>query len=655
MLTLDNITIRTESIPSTITDTGACAAHASIFCLTSSDDCGGDATFALSGNGSRDNETLFGDATHRPVDRTDNIVECDEDAKLFNDITQHVPYESASPSSSSSTATSSTAHDPPQKRWKSRKISTARKNDLVDVSLDDLVFAFRANDGARVRCLGARGILSRAHSEGTRAQMMRARVWMHAVGYIPTDITKWTYSTQIARQEYTIRLQAYRDVYGGNLTHANESVFGDIRKDVFRTRPETSFFSEKLRRTEKMLGEEDKSGNPALNIEDPVVHYDVVARILFMTALHRPDLGYVQGMNEVCAVLYYTFAQAPIANCEDIEADTYHCFNQLLDRNLTNFFKMSMDPAQGFLAASLRHFEEILADKDPEVYARLAELQIRPEHYAVSWLMLFFAQEVTLPDCQRLWDALLNEPDGNYAQIYYVCAAVVHSLREELLAADYTEAMNLLHRSPFANGVGTVLAIADAMRQRNFKQRRSRTPSTSVFQNLASHVWRRKNSRRINKSSHAVAASPARAEKGNEAKVTEKSLSPAQIFHSLITGSDLSGTPSMTSTLMALAEEGDEVLHEMTRGSPYNGTDESYSLVIPPMGICISSASSSPKENWTSSSTLNKGCKRSTTCDEKVSKARSFSPLVFRKSVKGMRKSVASVHTSASRFIGQLS
>jgi hypothetical protein len=40
-------------------------------------------------------------------------------------------------------------------------------------------------------------------------------------------------------------------------------------------------------------------------------HWEVVERILFIFAKLNPGQSYVQGMNEICAPLYYTFASDP--------------------------------------------------------------------------------------------------------------------------------------------------------------------------------------------------------------------------------------------------------------------------------------------------------------------------------------------------------
>ena len=53
-------------------------------------------------------------------------------------------------------------------------------------------------------------------------------------------------------------------------------------------------------------------------------HFDVLARILFIYARLNPGIGYVQGMNEVLAPIYYCMAQDEHPVFTDyIEADSF--------------------------------------------------------------------------------------------------------------------------------------------------------------------------------------------------------------------------------------------------------------------------------------------------------------------------------------------
>jgi hypothetical protein len=62
-------------------------------------------------------------------------------------------------------------------------------------------------------------------------------------------------------------------------------------------------------------------------------HSDVLARILFIYAKLNPGIKYVQGMNEVLAVLYYcfySFGDEHIISNTYLESDLFFCFNNLM-------------------------------------------------------------------------------------------------------------------------------------------------------------------------------------------------------------------------------------------------------------------------------------------------------------------------------------
>lgn len=61
-------------------------------------------------------------------------------------------------------------------------------------------------------------------------------------------------------------------------------------------------------------------------------HADVMSRILFLYAKLNPGIKYVQGMNEILAILYYTFYhnnQNDILS-DTIECDLFFCFTNLM-------------------------------------------------------------------------------------------------------------------------------------------------------------------------------------------------------------------------------------------------------------------------------------------------------------------------------------
>ena len=92
-------------------------------------------------------------------------------------------------------------------------------------------------------------------------------------------------------------------------------LWGNIEKDVKRTRQEIQFFhlavdpsknadTERLKRQ----GETKKKDLSQEDLDNYIEsHSDALSRILFLYAKLNPGILYIQGMNEILAVLYYVF------------------------------------------------------------------------------------------------------------------------------------------------------------------------------------------------------------------------------------------------------------------------------------------------------------------------------------------------------------
>lgn len=99
---------------------------------------------------------------------------------------------------------------------------------------------------------------------------------------------------------------------------ADHDLWDEIWKDVRRTRTEIGFFKLPLDSNRKLTIEDmdrlemqfetPKMDLTADDLEKYIkTHSDILARILFVYAKLNAGLKYVQGMNEVLSVLYYSF------------------------------------------------------------------------------------------------------------------------------------------------------------------------------------------------------------------------------------------------------------------------------------------------------------------------------------------------------------
>mmetsp|Transcript_13425 Transcript_13425/g.38156 ORF Transcript_13425/g.38156 Transcript_13425/m.38156 type:complete len:210 (+) Transcript_13425:1297-1926(+) len=153
-------------------------------------------------------------------------------------------------------------------------------------------------------------------------------------------------------------------------------------------------------------------------------------------------------MNELCAPLYFLFAQDPLGGgWAEAEADTFFCFS-LLMAGMRDAFVKSLDHEETGLIGRIEHFSRLLREKDEEVWQHLEAQRVSPVFYTVRWLTLMLTQELEMPDVLRLWDALVCDLARPHSLLSYICVAMVILVRVALLAGDFTQCLRLLQHYP---------------------------------------------------------------------------------------------------------------------------------------------------------------------------------------------------------------
>ena len=126
----------------------------------------------------------------------------------------------------------------------------------------------------------------------------------------------------------------------------------EIEKDVKRTRVELMFFQmavdpsknsqEEVKRLEMQAATKKSDLSPddiANYIES---HADCMARILFVYAKLNKGIRYVQGMNEVLAILYYCFwkfGSDSVISTQYMESDLFFSFSNLMSEIKDGFLR----------------------------------------------------------------------------------------------------------------------------------------------------------------------------------------------------------------------------------------------------------------------------------------------------------------------------
>jgi hypothetical protein len=305
--------------------------------------------------------------------------------------------------------------------------------------------------------------------------LIRSLVWKINLKYLNLNHCEyWEEYLTRKRQEYNdikeafqLRLEAERVLYkdyfnmldnkekNGELLliiqNTDKQLLEDIHNDIKRTHTHMNFFfmpCNKERRdtlTNEDIEEIVKThrGSRELKVLNEIyksrdsTHSDVLCRILYIYAKLNPDLGYVQGMNEILAPIYYTFSfDEQMDSPTDIEADTYWAFSFLMEDIKPMFMRSSDNTSEGIFS-KLQRLTECLKIIDKDIYNHLQKTGVDLNLVAFRWFVLMFTQELILPDILRVWDMILVEKD-RFLNLYFIALAFITLKKVEILKGDFT-------------------------------------------------------------------------------------------------------------------------------------------------------------------------------------------------------------------------
>ena len=130
-----------------------------------------------------------------------------------------------------------------------------------------------------------------------------------------------------------------------NTYFKDQEIWDEIEKDVKRTRTEMGYFQAALdpsrghsAEDKAILEKQADTKKGDLRAEDLKnyidTHADVLHRILFIYAKLNPGIKYVQGMNEVLAVIYYCYNEYDKDNVvipkKYFESDVFFSFSNIM-------------------------------------------------------------------------------------------------------------------------------------------------------------------------------------------------------------------------------------------------------------------------------------------------------------------------------------
>lgn len=148
-------------------------------------------------------------------------------------------------------------------------------------------------------------------------------------------------------------------------------------------------------------------------------HVDRLGTILLTYNFYEKELGYVQGMSDLCAPIYVV--------CGADETRTFWCFVEVMDHMKQNFLR-----DQSGMKKQLLTLQQLLAVMDPELYRHLEKTDALNLFFCFRWVLIAFKREFPFDDVLRLWEVLWT----NYYTkqfVLFVALAVLESHRDVIM------------------------------------------------------------------------------------------------------------------------------------------------------------------------------------------------------------------------------
>ncbi|XP_072112371.1 TBC1 domain family member 14-like [Mobula birostris] len=236
---------------------------------------------------------------------------------------------------------------------------------------------------------------------------VRGKVWSLAIGN-DLNITHELYEICLSRAKDKCRSlsTAHSDIDNedqGLSAADREASLELIKLDISRTFPNLCIFQQ---------------GGP---------YYDILHNVLGAYTCYRPDVGYVQGMSFIAAVL--------ILNLDT--ADAFIAFANLLNKPCQMaFFRVDHSLILKYFAAFEVFFEENL----PRLFAHFKKNNLTPDIYLIDWIFTLYSKSFPLDLACRVWDVFCR--DGE--EFLFRTALGILKLYEDILTQ-----MDFIHMAQF--------------------------------------------------------------------------------------------------------------------------------------------------------------------------------------------------------------
>ena len=260
---------------------------------------------------------------------------------------------------------------------------------------------------------------------------LRPLIWKALIGYLPiSDLSKWKEKIiknskryNQLKKETLLNININNYINDNLISKEDKDLLLQIDKDLPRTRGEINFFKLYCKKNKKKT------------------NYEIMKRILFIYAKQHPELKYIQGMNEILAVIYYTFENDDNPFMLNYtESDSYYTFEILLEEIKQVFMMDNINYSQLFISQQIKFIKKLLEKLDLELLNHFEKEEIILDSFLIRWLLVLFAQEFHLDTTINFWDRMFTQKNKiNF--LCYVSAALLINNRNLLINMDSIEIM----------------------------------------------------------------------------------------------------------------------------------------------------------------------------------------------------------------------
>ncbi|KAK3587488.1 hypothetical protein CHS0354_003630 [Potamilus streckersoni] len=242
---------------------------------------------------------------------------------------------------------------------------------------------------------------------------VRGKVWQLAIGN-DLNITQELYDICVSRAEDRIKaMDETSETFGTSETSSEppsskESSVELIKLDVSRTFPHLCIF---------------QKGGP---------YHDLLHSLLGAYACYRPDVGYVQGMLFIAAVL--------LLNMEVAEA--FISFANLLNKPCqVAFFRIDEE----MMKVYFKVYDDFFIENMPALQKHFVKNSLTPDLYLIDWIFSLFSKSLPLDVACRVWDVFCR--DGEEF-LFRTALGILKLYEKVLMSLDFIHLAQFLTRLP---------------------------------------------------------------------------------------------------------------------------------------------------------------------------------------------------------------